>query len=245
MPFFYYDGIIDPTAKICLKGSETRHIRLVRKIRPNEKIELQDTTYNRYDCVVTLVKNSYIECDIVQKINPPPEPKENIHLALAIPKEKALDTILQKSVELGAHALHLFESDFSQRLPKGESRMSKYSRWTKILQESCKQCNRLKPPELHLVDKLDELCTNFNSDTTDIWLLHPGDVRTSPEKLEKRWENTILIVGPEGGFSDKDLDVLPKNYLSLGPRLLRSDTAAITALSLFQFYRGDMNLPVV
>ena len=120
----------------------------------------------------------------------------------------------------------------------------KNTRWEKIAVEACKQCGRATPPTIYPISQLKNIYTNIRSDNLNLFLYE-----NSKKSLKDYFKNVSqlpdiinIIIGPEGGFTDEEVE-LAKNSnfhcLGLGPRILRTETASISAISILQFYFGD------
>lgn len=217
-----------------IEGDEARHLLLSRRIKTGEEIELQDTKQERFICIVQKIGKKSLECVPVQKLVPPKEYTTHITLCQALIAEQALDVIIQKATELGAHAIVIFPSERSPHSLKPE----KTDRWKKIAQEAAKQCGRTYPPQIilstftHLLDESTRHATFFTSQHAAQTLAELK--QSSPTEKEIR-----ILVGPEGGWSDTEqtqlLDSSAQGIL-LSRFILRAETAAITALGQISLY---------
>ncbi|MDT8446709.1 MAG: RsmE family RNA methyltransferase [bacterium] len=219
-----------------LEGEEAAHLLQSRRIRADEELEIQDPTGQRFLCRVLARERRSLELLPQRPLTPPAEPEFKLYLHQAMVKEKALDFILQKATELGAAGIYLFESEHSQRLPEGRDREKKEERWQKILWEACKQSGRQRPPELGL-EETSPLVSSFSEPCFVLDPYHEG-----PLLKDLALEGAArMLLGPEGGFAQEELAGFQGQYLKLGPRVLRADTAALAGLSLFGAYFGDLH----
>jgi 16S rRNA (uracil1498-N3)-methyltransferase len=227
-----------------LTGEEAAHILLARRIKTGEQIVLQDTKQQRYLCEVIAIKKHSLVVKPVKQIIPPPEPKIPLTLYQALINEQALDTILQKSTELGLSSINIFPSQHSPIHLK-EKAEKKLDRWQKILMEAAKQSDRLQPPKLHYFSGFAQVLEALNQHDLVI-ISHPFADQSINDAVRQRREpnNPAFCIGPEGGFTDDEyaaLQALPNTQLAqLGPRILRAETAAIVTAALLQAAFGDM-----
>ncbi len=140
-----------------LTGPEAGHVLLSRRIKKGQAIVLQDSTPARYLCQVTAISKRQLTVLPEQVISIPPELPRQIVLFQAFVAEKALDFILQKSTELGASKVVLFNAQNTATRLTSEMVAQKNERWQKILWEAAKQCDRGYVPELAFVPNVDEL----------------------------------------------------------------------------------------
>jgi len=222
-----------------LEGEEAKHLLGSRRIRLGERIEIQDQNIRRFSCEVLETERHRLRLSPKEQTVVPKEPSLKLWLHQGMIKEKALDWVLQKSVELGAAGVNLFVSDYSQPLPKGKDLDKKLQRWHRIMVEAAKQSGRALVPELKLSEEnaLHQIYggPSFVFDP----YLPPVPLKSlAPMDLESH-----LILGPEGGFSREELKSFQGKALSLGPRVLRAETAALAALALFGGFFGDLADP--
>jgi 16S rRNA (uracil1498-N3)-methyltransferase len=179
-----------------------------------------------------------------------PLKKPHIHLALSLPKFSTLENVLEKSVELGVHSLHLFSSDFSFMKPKTKELDKKAQRWLKIIKGATQQTGRGDLMKLTEIQPLSVLLeSQFPSPQRLGLLAYEGDGRpilknqleNHPENLQEVW----IFVGSEGGFSVEDLKLF-KNYellpISLGDQVLRVETACVTLLGILKYELGHFSI---
>lgn len=162
-----------------------------------------------------------------------------VHLGQAVSKGERMDFAIQKSVELGVVAITPLYTEQGDVRLKGEREAKKLAHWQAVAVSACEQCGRATVPRIHppigLVDWL-----SARGEALRL-VLHPG----TGGNLEDREATTsaALLIGPEGGLSASEVDAaLAAGFspLSLGPRILRTETAPVVALSLLQHRFGDM-----
>ncbi len=233
MSYFIYTGQIRSGCTFALVGPEAAHLLSSRRMRVEEEVEIQDERGRRYQCRIARIARKELVLQALKQLTPPPEPSCKITLYQAMMKERGLEILLQKATELGCHRLVLFESRYSQRLPVGKEREKKLIRWERIGQEAAKQSGRLWPCELRLH-------AGFPPLGERAFLFHPRGNRQSWAEIPKELTKVALCLGPEGGFAEEELPP-GVGLLGLGPRVLKAETAAITALGLMQHLLGDLS----
>ncbi len=163
-------------------------------------------------------------------------PTADLELAVALVKRARLETIVEKATELGAHRIRLAVTRFTQ------AERTNVDRLTAIAVEAAEQTGRLDVPEVVAPAKLDTILKAWPPGRRLIFCDEAGDASPILEALTVPVATSILI-GPEGGFAPEEraqIRALPTVIpVSLGPRILRADTAAIAALSLWQAALGD------
>jgi len=218
------EQISNGTATIA--GSDVNHIKNVLRMKAQDKIEIFDGRGNSY---IAALKPSLLEAKIVSKLTNDSELKVNITLAQCLPKAKKMDFIVQKAVELGVNSIIPVISERS--VPKIEDKADKkISHWQKIAKEAAEQSGRLKVPEIMPLLSFGDL------------LKQEYELKLMPWEGEKETTlkgivcptGILVLIGPEGGFSVNEVNNAVKNgfrTISLGKRILRTETAGIVILS--------------
>lgn len=239
MTYFLYSGEIEEDMEFTIQGEEAFHILLSRRIKKDQEIIIQDQNFHRFKVKVVDKKRKSLDLLPLTRLRTPPEPDFKIHLYQSIVKEKAMDHIIQKSTELGVASLTLFHSDFSQNSDLGSEK--KMVRWQRISWEACKQSGRLKPPEMRLIP----LGTAPPMDKRKTLFLSLGKKSVSLRGLRFKEREINIMIGPEGGWSEREIAECDHQTFHLGPRTLRSDTASLVALSILQCNFGDFSIQPV
>jgi 16S rRNA (uracil1498-N3)-methyltransferase len=231
---------------VAIEGSEVRHIKNVLRLKPGDKIRLFDGEGFEYEAIIRRFLANRIEIKIAHKFPGTQESPVQIAVAQALLKEKKMDRLLRHLCELGITQWIPFISERSVAQPGAKRLSVRAERWNKIIKESCKQCQRSKLPEiiktLTFEDVLDygrscdlKIIFYENASATLKSLMAP-DPPPNAQKI-------LLILGPEGGFSDQEIENARAAgcvIAGLGSRILRAETAAIAACTLTQYLFGDM-----
>ena len=237
MGYFLSGQLLAQGQEIELTGEEARHILLSRRMKPGETFELQGAGEKRYLAEILAVLKKSLKVKIIEPISPPPEPSVQITLLQSFVNEKALDFIFQKSTELGAHKIILFNSQNTATKLSSDVFAKKIGRWQKILWEAAKQSDRVRPPLLEYLTDLSAV-QKFLAGCKRFFLcdIAGKDPKSQILKLQSPPGPVGLVIGPEGGFTReeiKKLTVLPNCLpISLGPVLLRAETAALSGLAI-------------
>jgi len=167
----------------------------------------------------------------------------SIEILHALPDKERFELVLQKLTELGANRIVPVESSHSATLEERDSQQKKSHRWPDVISRAARQCRRAMLPELMSVASFTEALAETDAELK--LMLYEGEASwTMTEGFGSlKPQSVALLIGPEGGFSAeevmqaRDAGFLP---VSLGPRVLRTETAAIVATALVQSYLGDL-----
>jgi len=160
-----------------------------------------------------------------------------------------LDFILQKTTELGVHRLDFFGGIYSSKVFSTSQAERQMVRWERIALEACKQCGRQFHPEIYWHSNL-ETALSVLPECPNSWVLSPGSTDSVSWKnyiladRAKPKEHQRVLIGPEGGFHLEEIDLALSSGMcpvDLGLRILRTETAAVSAVAILQFLWGDLS----
>ncbi len=214
-----------------LKGRDARHISQVLRMTAGETLSLSTDGGRLYEGRVKEIVPELI-LEVLREI-PAPQLPFDVHLHLAFLKKDKLEWVIQKACELNVSSVHFFPS---KRAVLGELSDKKTERFGRIVAESMKQCGRLVELKLQIDETFDE--DSFLLPGTHLWcdvpLMSKAAVLFS-EVVSKSKMPIHLWVGPEGGWSSEEQERAIKaqvSFVTLGPLVLRAETAAIAAMSM-------------
>ena len=222
---FFTDKPLSP-GEFILGGAEAHHLGAVRRFSPGESIHLFNGDGCQYPAEVVSVGKKQVVLRVLSVESPTREAPFPIVVGSALPKGDRLDFLLEKLVEVGATRFVPLIAERSVVRPK----VDKLEKWRRAVIEASKQCGR---NTLMLIDKPLSLIEYLSSELAgDKCILHTGPSLARPAN---GIAGTAFAVGPEGGFTDAEIDTAIHagwRTMSLGPRVLRIETAAIVAASL-------------
>ena len=247
MSYFIFNVVLNLGKQYELKGEESRHITKSRRLRPGDSFLVQDQQGQRFEAILKSFDRNSLLFTPQKPVAIPPASSLRIEILQALPKQKALDFILQKTTELGVSRLDVFCGMHSPKIFSVSERQHHLKRWQRIVSEASKQCGRQFAPEIHyhhdIFTALETLPECPNS-----WVLVPeADDAVSWKKISSSGDDIIkhhrLLIGPEGGFHQEEIKLSLRSEMHpvyLGSRILRSETAAMSAVSILQFLWGDL-----
>ncbi|MCC2625034.1 MAG: rRNA ((1498)-N(3))-methyltransferase [Burkholderiales bacterium] len=221
-----------------------RHMHVVR-VKIGELIEIFDGNNNSCQGEVLSLDRRNATLKIIQKNLPSPLPFAQISLAIGLIANDKMDLIIQKAVELGVNNIIPLHSEYSGRLTHDRS-ANKLAHWQNIIISSCCQCGQNLLPTIALPISIDSLYKKTEYDIKVIMNVPKPDsrllqscVRGNENWLWNDGRSVILLVGPEGGFSEvetKQATLHGYQSLQLGNLIMRAETAAISGISILNLY---------
>jgi 16S rRNA (uracil1498-N3)-methyltransferase len=241
--FFVPSGQINSSTPH-LSGQEARHLLKVLRLNIGDRVILFDSTNQEYQALISAIAGDKVYFKIEGQQTVVRESALRITLGLPLIRSQPFEWILQKGTELGVMTFHPFYSSRSRRDFEKMKTTNRMERWQRIIIEAAKQCERNILPELTLPVPFYEWITQGREGLKII----PYEEESSRSLAELEWkpsdQNPIwALVGPEGGFLKEEIEQAQgKGFIpvSLGPRILRSETAALALISLLQYRWGDM-----
>lgn len=236
MARFFWSERLDQTNELIVSKNLLHHIKALR-IAPGEIITLFNGDGFDYKARLETINKKMATLKLIDKVTVDTESPLFTTLIQAYSTSQKLDWIVQKAVELGVNEIYPVISERSQ-IRSNDKDHHKLQRWQAICHSALEQSRRASLPLIHPLTALAEVLPKINSHIK--WLLHPGS-GTLPGK-NKLPKSAALLIGPEGGFSHREL-IFAQNYgftcHALGPRIMRTETAPIAALTLLQSRYGD------
>lgn len=224
-----------------LSGGAAHHVAKVLRMQAGQSLILFNGRGGYYDAIIEAAGKHGVTVTVGGHHAEERESPLRITLVQGISRGQRMDYTLQKAVELGVqHIVPLWCEHSSVRLDP-EQREKRHAHWSGIIINACEQCGRNRLPELSPPLALDQWTA---VDTNPLKLiLHPGNTRRLGQLGDSVPEAITLLAGPEGGFSQTEIiHAEQQGYqsISLGPRILRTETAALVAIAACQVLWGDI-----
>ncbi len=218
-----------------LSPTDVHHLTVVLRAARGKRVVVVDEDRQHFEAVVDATEPLTVRIESLLQ-RPDADPEVALEVWLPLLKGGRTDPVIRQLTELGVTRCVVFEGDHGVvRLNEGK-RVKRLERLTTIANEATKQCGRYSAPEVLLVAKLDAIEEGSGV------VLHPEASSTIRDVLGSRAAAARLVIGPEGGLSARELDVLRCAGLtsgSLGPRVLRAETAVVVAATLALHTMGE------
>ncbi|MBI5699725.1 16S rRNA (uracil(1498)-N(3))-methyltransferase [Candidatus Saganbacteria bacterium] len=230
--------------EVSITGSDVNHIKNVLRLKAGDKIEVFDGSQKSYLCELQEFNREFIRGMIISETKKDIEPTIKVTLAQCLLKGKKMDLVIQKAVELGVDRVIPVTSERSVPDIK-EKEDKKLSHWRTIAKEAAEQCGRTLVPDISSLLSFEELLKLGK--TFDLalvpWELETGNslkqALKEPRRLAAGPASFLVTIGPEGGFSNEEIAKAGSagfKAVSLGRRILRAETAAISTLANIYFF---------
>lgn len=232
--------------EVIILGDDVKHIYKVLRLPEGEKININNCNGKEFLCEIKEISKKEVRAIILEELDLSLENSVEVYLFQGLPKSSKMDLIVQKNTELGVKEITPIITE--RVVVKTELKeFKKLDRWNRIALEACKQCKRSIVPKIGDVIEFKELL-----DSLDIYdlILVPYEneedygLKYVISKIKKEdIKKVAIIIGPEGGFEEREIEELKRKgsfIITLGPRILRTETAGFTAVSLVSYELGDL-----
>ncbi|MEE1114415.1 MAG: 16S rRNA (uracil(1498)-N(3))-methyltransferase [Eubacterium sp.] len=234
------DSIRDGSVRIT--GEDVNHIRNVLRMKPGETILVACGDEWEYTCTVETLEETVVTAKIEDAQKPGKELPSRIYLFQCLPKSDKMETVIQKAVELGAYEIIPVASRRCVVKLDAKRSESKVRRWNSIAESAAKQSKRMIIPTVHdVVTYKEALNMAAELDVRLIPYENAEGMKGSRRLIESigRGQSVAVLIGPEGGFEESEVEAAREAgfaELTLGRRILRTETAGMTALSVLMFH---------
>jgi 16S rRNA (uracil1498-N3)-methyltransferase len=232
----YLDAPLAPGAALTLPPDVSRHVQVLR-LQPGDEVTLFNGQGGEWQAAVTRMVRQDVDVLVGTHTAVDRELDRHVVLAIGMPANERMDTLVEKAAELGARAIQPLHCARAVLKLSGERAEKRRAHWQGVATAACEQSGRTQVPHIEPIRTLDAWLNSLPAMPADhqrhVLSLAPGAVGPRALRLEAR--QFTLLSGPEGGLAPhEEALALQKGFvpLSLGPRVLRADTAPLAALTL-------------
>jgi 16S rRNA (uracil1498-N3)-methyltransferase len=237
----FVDQPLTPGMRVTLPESAATHLVRVLRLREGEACVLFNGDGHDYDAVIATVTKRGADVVIEGARAVDNESPLRLVLLQGIARGEKMDLILQKATELGVSAIAPVFADRTEVRLDGERLDKRMAHWRSVVNSACEQSGRARIPELLPARGLGEAAAALDADALKLTLDPQGEHRF--DTLSRPAGDVVIGIGPEGGWSAKDRELLAQHGftgLRLGPRVLRTETAGLAAIAAMQARFGDL-----
>jgi len=245
---FLVDPAPSDSGPVKLTGSQAHHALRVLRLKPGDTVFLIDGQGHEWKARITAAARDMVELEIVEARASLKESPLDLTLGLVVLKASPMDLAVQKGTELGLKRLvPLYSSRSAVRLNHSQAE-KRLAHWRKIALEALKQCQRGWPVEIKPLAGLKDFLSEASEADLKL-MLYEEERKTATPRLKEllsrkpKPKSVWALIGPEGGFTSAEVDLAREagfEALGLGPRVMRSETAALALMAILAFTLGDL-----
>jgi 16S rRNA (uracil1498-N3)-methyltransferase len=234
---FFIEGRHETGDAVTLSGSDAHKITGVLRMRNGDAIEVIDSAAQRFAATIA-IDGRAVHATLGQRVEPDTEAKASITVAQGVPKGQKMDFVVEKLTELGASEIIPLQSE---RTVVTDVSANKVERWRRLAKTAAQQCGRDTVPRIRDPQKLADLCENFSDYDVVLFPWELADRAPLRERLPALLgdaKRILVVIGPEGGFSHAEAEKAQQagaQLISLGSRILRTETAALAVVSILNY----------
>lgn len=227
-----------------IEGKDIEHLKVLR-IKRGEVFTVCDGKGRDFICRLKSADSKSAEAEIVEIKDSAGEPSVFCTMYAAFPKAEKAESIIQKTVELGASRIVFFPSSRCVSRPDETAALKKCIRWQKISEEAAKQCSRGIIPEVLVNMSFEKTIEQAAKSEMPLFFYEAKTDFTIKEALSSKqgYKEASLVTGPEGGFEEDEVKTAKENGMhitSMGSRILRCETAPICALASLMYHTDNL-----
>ncbi len=250
MPKFFVNQDNIENKKIIITGEDVNHIKNVLRKEPKDILEICDAQNGEnFSCEIVEIQKEKIICEKLEKIESTSEPDTHVHIYQGLPKSDKMELIIQKAVELGVSEITPINMIRCIVKLEGKDASKKIDRWQKISEVAAKQSGRDIIPKINNISTFKEIaeqCKEYDAILLAYENEKENTLKTEIEKLKniklkKPKLKVAIVIGPEGGIAPEEVEKAKQhgvNIITLGNRILRTETVALNVLSILMYELG-------
>lgn len=231
----------EPDSKVTLDEEQSRHIAKSLRMRVGDMLTLTSGNGNDYGCIIDSIDSNLVTLSVCYKQANNSEASVKVTLYQGVPKASKLEDVIQKCTELGITAVCPTLTRRSISRPDEKQANKKNQRYQKIALEAAQQSGRGIIPEIMPMTTLENAIKNDDSELKI--LFYEGGGESLKTMITPDVKSVSIYIGPEGGFEENEVELIKKNggkIASLGPRILRTQTAPVAALTAIMLLTDNL-----
>jgi 16S rRNA (uracil1498-N3)-methyltransferase len=244
---FFVEGEPLGSGERLVKGKRAGHLTRVLRLGVGDPVVLFDGSGREFAAEILEVRRQFVRLQVAEGARVERESDLNLVLALGLPRPAIMDLIVQKVTELGIDEIVPVGTERAQKWLKGERGVSRLKRWERIAQEAARQSGRNRVPRISSLTDFDQVLEQRKDTGLKLICWEEEETGSLRQILAAKGggRHACVLIGPEGGFSRAEVEQAAAagfQRISLGRRILRTETAAIMVIGLIQYELGDLGL---
>jgi len=238
----YIDNPLSPNSRFELTGDPAHYVGRVLRLGPNDRLTLFDGRGGEYPATIMSLGKNNVTVSVGEHIDRNAESNLAIHLLQGISRGDRMDIVVQKATELGVQRITPVITEYSVVRLEPKRAEKRLHHWRGIAASACEQSGRNILPLIDLPQPLRNWLGENLPAPGERLILRPGG-ENSIKTVDSDARDLILLIGPEGGFSNPEYELAESTgftAVGLGERILRTETAAVAAIAALQAFFGDL-----
>lgn len=235
---FFLDASLKEGGEVVLEGDEFNHAKNVLRLSVGDEVTLLDGSGRECSAIIAKAEKRYFVLHVTGEHVCDREPQKSVYLLVGALKGDKTELVVQKATELGVAKIGVFNSQYCSAYMNG----NKLERLNKVAREAAKQCLRSVAPKVEYFEKFEDALSSAEGCENKLFFCEFAFA--SDKDISQMSGSAALIVGSEGGFTEEEFSLAKNKYgfagITLGKRILRAETAAITACALAAFALGEL-----
>ncbi len=246
MPKFFIQPECIQDDKIVIQGENVNHIKNVLRLNVGDEILINDRQGKDYECIINALENHQVIAHIQNVLSNEAEPTTQTILFQSLIKGEKMEWVIQKAVEIGVtEIVPLCTTRCVVKMDTAKKTQSKIDRWAKIAESAAKQSGRGIIPKVHMPMQFKDAMQYIHEQQGVAIIPYEKESATSIRKVLEQTKATTygVFIGPEGGFTEEEVTMALENNVqavTLGKRILRSETASLVTLANIMYEMGEM-----
>ncbi len=226
-----------------IRGESVKHISRVLRMMVKDRLIISDGLGNSFMGEISEISREEVRVLLLERLDKKSEPELQVNLGQALVKGEKMDYIVQKCTELGVSTIVPFAAERSVVKVSEKKARDKTTRWQKIARGAAEQSHRDRIPEVRAVTVLESILVEETDLLLFLWEQESNRGLKEVLREHVNINKITLLVGPEGGFTEEEVELAVSRgavSVSLGPRILRTETAAAAAVTMIIYELGDL-----
>jgi 16S rRNA (uracil1498-N3)-methyltransferase len=225
--------------ELALDAIASQHLLKVLRLREGAAVIVFDGHGASYRGELTQASGKHAVVTLREQIHEQTESPLQLHVGLGISKGERMDYAIQKLVETGVHSITPLQTEYTVVRLDAKREQTRLQHWQGVIASACEQCGRSYLPQLHEVCNITDWIDHAASDCK---LVFDASGSTDLRSIQPIPRSVSVLIGPEGGLNEQEVSYANRNgfrHVRLGPRILRTETAAVAISAALQTLWGD------
>ena len=243
IPRIYTSAELNPVTNVILDDKARKHIKDVLRMNIGDSVLLFNGDGYNYSGRISEISKKLIRVNLADKYKATNESSLYLHLLQPLSRSEKMDLCLQKATELGVNEITPYISSRVNIHISKDRIKKKIAHWNSVIQSACEQSGRAHLPIINLPMAFHDLIISTNTQDGIKLITSPHAIGTFGNISQQSYKHCICAIGPEGGFDENEIshaELHGFNSVQFGPRILRLETAVISAMTICQSTWGDL-----